>query len=370
MRSAKSVATRGDAAAFANDVLKIGLSFSSSSVVIISSLSATNAYQELSKQTKEWLGLFSDGTQMGEAIGLSPDCLLGRVVSLGELLALSFANPAIVLAVAALLLGICCIIRRWQSLDSTLAEDLVTLAVVSGNQYLPGIAAACAIVAPCYHTQTADVTGRSLMAFSTSESCEERVRYLAMRAPVLALAFTAGPCLWKWLLRRSAGEGREQYVRYLTASYRPEHAGWEVNRLVRNMVLKCFVAVSPLSYCPGLQLTLVSCLMFSFTAWHLRNLPYKLDLLNSVEAISLWVLNLCLMASSLAVSGSWHLTQDFRTKLIVGVFVLLAINSLGLASLFLWAKFMLHDDHQIFKLNDDDLQRRSFGRSLSSLTTS
>lgn len=362
MRSAKSVATRGDAAAFANDVLKITLSFSSSSVVIISSLGATNAYQELSKQTKEWLGLFSDGTQMGEAIRLvSPDCMLGRVLSLDELLALSFANPAIVLAVASLLLGICCIIRRWQSLDSTLAEDLMTLAVVSGNQYLPGVAAACAIAAPCYHTQTADVTGRALMAFSTSENCEERVRYLAMRAPVLALAFIAGPCLWVWLLRRDAGDGREQYVRYLTASYRPEHAGWEVNRLVRNMVLKCFVAVSPLSYCPGLQLTLVSCLMFSFTAWHLRNLPYKLGLLNNVEAISLWVLNLCLMASSLAVSGSWHLTQDFRTKLIISVFGLLSINSLGLASLFLWAKLMLHDDHELFKLNDGDQQRRSFG---------
>mmetsp|Transcript_33197 Transcript_33197/g.88113 ORF Transcript_33197/g.88113 Transcript_33197/m.88113 type:complete len:103 (+) Transcript_33197:2-310(+) len=98
--------------------------------------------------------------------------------------------------------------------------------------------------------------------------------------------------------------------------------------------------------------------MFSFTAWHLRNLPYKLDLLNSIEAVSLWVLNLCLMASSLAVSGSWHLTQDFRTKLIIGVFVLLAVNSIGLASLFIWAKVTLHDDHQLFKRNDGDQQQR------------
>jgi len=170
-----------------------------------------------------------------------------------------------------------------------------------------------------------------------------------MRAPVLALAFAAGPGVWFWLLRRRAEERREQFFRVLTASYRPEYVSWEVNRLARNMVLKCAVVVSPVSYAPGLQLTLAEGLMFSFTAWHLRNHPYKLDLLNTVEAISLCVLNLCMMASTLAVSAAWHLTPEFRVQLIVGVYGLLAVNALGLALLFLWAKFMLHDDHELFK---------------------
>lgn len=351
MWSAKKAAMgRGDAAGFANDVLKIALSFSTTSVVIISSLATTWAYHDMQRQMKELLGWFSDTAQSGEPSGFSSaDCLIGRELSLNELLALSIANPAIVLAAAALILGTICIIRRWQGEDSSFAEDLKTLGVVSGNLFLPGIAAACAMAVPCFHTQTGDVAGESLMSFSPSESCDKRVLYMAMRAPVLALAFAAGPGLWFWLLRRRAGERREQFFRFLTASYRPENVSWEVNRLARNMVMKCVVAVSPVSYAPGLQLTLAECLMFSFTAWHLRNQPYKLDLLNIVEAISLWVLNLCMMASTLAVSASWHLTPEFRVQLIIGVYGLLGINALGLALLFLWAKFMLDDDHKIFK---------------------
>ncbi|CAK0846505.1 unnamed protein product [Prorocentrum cordatum] len=247
-----------------------------------------------------------------------------------------------------MVLGFICIVRRCRGEDSCLAEDLKTLGVVSGNQYLPGIAAACALAVPCFHTQTGKVSGESWMSYSRSESCGKRMPYVAVRAPVLALAFAAGPGLWFWLLRRRAGERREQFFKFLTASYRPESAAWEVNRLARNMALKCVVAVSPVSYAPGLQLTLAQCLMFSFTAWHMRSLPYKLDLLNSVEAVSLWVLNLCLMASSLAVSNSWHLTPEFRIQLMVGVYVVLAINAFGLGLLFVWSKF-LDDDHRLFK---------------------
>mmetsp|Transcript_40515 Transcript_40515/g.115981 ORF Transcript_40515/g.115981 Transcript_40515/m.115981 type:complete len:91 (-) Transcript_40515:118-390(-) len=89
--------------------------------------------------------------------------------------------------------------------------------------------------------------------------------------------------------------------------------------------------------------------MFSFTAWHLRHLPYRFELLNNVEAISLWVLNLCMLASGLVVSGSWHLTRAFAGNVVFVVYGVLATNALGLASLFLGAKFLLHDDHEILK---------------------
>jgi hypothetical protein len=225
----------------------------------------------------------------------------------------------------------------------------MTLGLVSGNQYLPSIAAACAIAVPCYHTQAEDDWGNSLMAYSTSESCDERVLHIAKRAPILALAFAAGPVLWSWLLHYNKGDGRSQVWRFLTASYRPENEGWEANRLAKNMLLRCAVAVAPGSYCPGLQLILVMIIMFSFTAWHARNAPYRFDLLNRIEAVSLWVLNLCMMASSLVVSGSWHMTSGFARNLIFFVYGLLAVNSLGLALLYIWAKIMLRDGHEFLK---------------------
>jgi len=50
---------------------------------------------------------------------------------------------------------------------------------------------------------------------------------MAVRVPVLALALAAGPVLSRWLLRRTGEEGRKQYLRFLTASYRTENEGWE-----------------------------------------------------------------------------------------------------------------------------------------------
>ncbi|CAK0886451.1 unnamed protein product [Prorocentrum cordatum] len=104
-------------------------------------------------------------------------------------------------------------------MDSSLAEDLMTLGVVSGNQYLPGIAAACALAVPCYHTQAEDASGSFLMVYSTSESCEARLLHVALRAPVLALVIAVGPVLWARLLQRRRGEGQDQFLRFLTASY-------------------------------------------------------------------------------------------------------------------------------------------------------
>lgn len=224
----------------------------------------------------------------------------------------------------------------------------MTLGLVSANLYLPGIAAACVIALPCYHTQSGSGSEEFRMVHSPHESCEERLIYIAIRAPILALVFVVGPALWLWLLRHhhdDEGEKRYQVLRFLTASYHPGEKGWEANRLAKNILVSCAVAIAPLSYCPGLQLTSVLCIMFSFTAMHLRSRPYKFDLLNKVEAVSLWVLNICMLISSLVVNGSWYLTQVFTQIMMSIVFFLMAMNSLGLASLFLWGKFKLRDDH-------------------------
>jgi len=313
-------------------------------------LATSDSYRDMSDPTKRRLGWFSDATRSGEATwSSSADCLFGRVVPLNQLLVMPLANLFIVLAAAALVLGIICIIRNWQARDSNYAKDLTTLGLVSANQYLPSVAAACAIAIPCYRTQTEVALGVSMMVYSTSEVCEERSSYIAMRAPVLALAFAAGPILWSWLIHRRRGDDRNESLRFLTASYRPESEAWEANRLAKTMLLRCAVAVAPISYCAGLQLVLVMLIMFSFTALHIKVQPYKFAVLNNVEAVSLWVLNLNTMASSLVVNGSWFVSTGFAQQLIIGIYGLLAINSLVLAALFLWAKFIMKDSHEFFK---------------------
>ncbi|CAK0848337.1 unnamed protein product [Prorocentrum cordatum] len=350
LRSAKRAAALGDAAAFANDVLKIALSFSSSSAVIISALASSATYRNLNEQTRTWLTWTSYPAQAGEATwSSSADCLLGWTLSLRQMLLLALANPLIVLAATCFVLGFLHIVRRRQGMSSCFTEDLMTVVVVAGNQYLPSVAAACAIAAPCYHTQTGEDASEDLLVYSTRESCHQRMSYMVTRAPVLTLAFAAGPALWRWLLHRAGKDGSEQCLRFLTASYRPEHAGWEANRLTKNMLLKCAVAVAPTTYCPVRQLILVLCPMLAFTTWHFRMNPYRFNLLNSVEATSLWVLNLCMLASCYAVSESWSLTSDFAEQLVIGVYCVLAINGVGLFSLLIWAKVGLYDGHPMFQ---------------------
>ncbi|CAK0844683.1 unnamed protein product [Prorocentrum cordatum] len=232
---------------------------------------------------------------------LSGNYLLGHVLSLNEVLLASLANPTIVLAVAVMMLSIICIIRRHLDLDSSFEKDIMTFGLITGSLHLPKIAAACVIATPCYHTQTEDymetdeAAGTFLMAYSTEESSEKRWRHIAI-----------------------------QSMRFLTASDGLENQGWETNRLAKNILLKCAVAAAPISYYPGLQLSLVQCMMFSFTAWQLRNFPYQLKMLNIVGAVSLDALN------PFDAHG------------------LLAINALRLASLSLWAKFRLDDEHEPF----------------------
>merc|ERR1740121_2811848 len=155
------------------------------------------------------------------------------------------------------------------------------------------------------------------MAYSTEKDYENRWFDITLRAPVLVLTFAAGPVLWSWLLRRDSvhGTGNHQFLKFLTASYNPENQNWEANRIAKSMLLRCAVAVAPVSYFPGLQLSLVLSLTFAFTAWHLRNYPYKFNLLN----------------------------------IVVAAYGLLVIVFLMLASLFVWAKFILHDEHELFK---------------------
>lgn len=342
LRSADSVALKGDAAAFANDALKISFSFSASSTVVVSALASTTIFRDLGEQAKKQLRWSTAFTQAGEAAhSSSPDCLLGlgRALSLGELLGLAVANPAIVLAAATPVLAT---ISRWRGTSFT--QSLLTLAVVAGNLYVPNIAAACAFIIPCFHTQKEAAEGVSLMAFSTSEGCVNRWTYAPIRALLFLFACAAGPGLWRWLLRRNE-DGH--FIRFLTASYRSEHQAWEANRLVKNIAMACVIAVFPVTYSPDTLLAIAVCIMVTYVCWHLKCQPYKFSVLNYVEAGTLVNLIICMVLSGLITSPAWDITEYFGHMLMYLVFTLLLVNGLLLVALFAWSKMFLTDDHDI-----------------------
>jgi len=344
MRSANSAATRGDAAAFANDILKISLSFSSSSTVVVSALASTTTFQDIGQQGWNLLGWSASFTQVGEvAHSSSPDCLLGlgRALSPDELLALSLVNPGIVIAAATPVLAA---ISRWRGASFT--QSLLTLAVVAGNQYVPRIAATCAYILPCFHTQATAVEG-GLMAYSTREpreECAKRWTYAPIRALLFFLACAAGPGLWRWLLRHREGG---HFVRYLTASYRSEHQAWESNRLVKDIAMSCVIAANPVTYRPGTMLSIAVCTMLTYVCWHVKCQPYKFRVLNYVEAGTLFNLTVCMVLASLIASPAWDITDDFGRVLWYLVFAMLLVNGLLLAAFLVYSKTFLTDEDDI-----------------------
>ena len=73
------------------------------------------------------------------------------------------------------------------------------------------------------------------------------------------------------------------YVLYLTQSYKPECSGWEIERLVRKMLLSLTTQVLPVTYSPASQMQLVSVILLAALLLHTRFKPYKNESWNTIE---------------------------------------------------------------------------------------
>ncbi|CAK0791684.1 unnamed protein product [Prorocentrum cordatum] len=314
MRSAENAAaSRGMAAALANDVVKIVLAYLSSISVVVSSVTSTDAYRELNAadRARQTLRLTRQTAQRGDVTySSSSDCLLmdGQgAASVNQLVALSLQKPACVLAVAAALIAIRACGRAafsgstldLKELRAEVLNSLVTCSLVAGNQFLPGVAAAGMRALPCFHMQTAfDGEGPlQFMAYDPDTACRAHTRYLATCGPALAFAFAAGPAYWMTLLRRWQGAQQGGPLRFLTGSYRAGFHWWESGRLSKTMLIACVVTASPKSYCPLQQLQLCLLVTVAYGFWHCFNRPYKHLVLNVAEAGSLFTLSVGMVLS-------------------------------------------------------------------------
>merc|ERR1719291_1552079 len=95
--------------------------------------------------------------------------------------------PLVVLAIVTFLVGAraCCRVALsggsigLKEFRAEVANSLITRSLVAGNQFLPGVAAACARVLPCHHTQAAVKDGGFLFQFvahDTDAQCLELAR--------------------------------------------------------------------------------------------------------------------------------------------------------------------------------------------------
>ena len=67
------------------------------------------------------------------------------------------------------------------------------------------------------------------------------------------------------------------YILFLTGSYKSECRAWEIERLVRKMLLSLLTATIPVSYSPALQMLVVSGILIVSMGLHHYFMPYKVS---------------------------------------------------------------------------------------------
>ncbi|CAK0893607.1 unnamed protein product [Prorocentrum cordatum] len=354
LRSAENaVASTGMAEALANDVVKIGLAYLSSISVVVSAVTSTAAYRDLTTTSfaVEVLHWTQQSAQLGDVTySTSIDCMLSEGVgaaSVDQFLAVSLELPVYVLIVATLLIIVRACCRAVLSSGNVGLEEiraevlnkLFTCSLVAGNQFLPGVSSACMRAFPCFHIQNAvDQKGPiQFLCYDVGTECSDKGQYLKTCCPVLLLAFADGPAYWLTVVRGQPGAQQAGPMKFLTGSYRAGFRWWEAGRLSKSMIIASIVTASPTSYCPLQQLMLCLFVTVAFGFWHCFNTPYQHPWLNAAEAGSLLTLSGGMVLSGLLAGGGWTLTPSFASNIVIAIAGMLIFCSVGLAGL--WAQF-------------------------------
>eukprot|EP00434_Breviolum_minutum_P037178 symbB.v1.2.032956.t1/scaffold3759.1/size89661/2 len=225
-------------------------------------------FHEDTRQVLQSLVLLVNAAQAQADGGTSKDCLLrhfGFPTSLIYAHMFSTVFPLILIAALALFKG-------------------PKLSLVLGvNVFLPGFTAAF---------------GKYLIAFRRSEGGNLLMPFLpefpgaAVVIPfAIVLCFVLGGLGW-WLAVHTEAKAvpdstkepeMPTYILHLTGSYKPEYRAWEIERLVRKMLLSVFTSTIPVSYSPAFQMLVVSNILVVSMVLHYYFMPYKVDIWNHIE---------------------------------------------------------------------------------------
>jgi len=131
-------------------------------------------------------------------------------------------------------------------------------------------------------------------------------------------------CSWIYAVRTRSPKETRPHVAYLIQAYRPECAIWEVERLMRKVLLALVATVLPVTLSPALQMEAVTLVLIASLVAHLYFWPYEADDWNRAE-IGLLIVSLtitgmttCLIANDLHWAKS-ALTQRLLVFLICAI---------------------------------------------------
>ena len=264
------------------------MAFATVSDILCSGIMYTKTFHNITTSTRRLLQRMQIPVDFAQVQGdetLSKQCLLrhfGLPDSLGYTHLASMIFPASLMAILAI-------------------KDPFLSLVVGTNVFLPGFTAAFGRYLIAFRIQPRSAGGQFKMPFLPGFGVTFDI--LAISAAVL-LCFAFGILGW-WHMTHANGKDQDevppQHVLYLIQSYTPECRSWEIERLVRKMILSFITCAIPVSYSPALQTEAVSLTLLTSLILYTMLLPYK-EARSKVRLFSSVLLSQCFLSVS-ALSG-------------------------------------------------------------------
>ncbi|CAE7659545.1 unnamed protein product, partial [Symbiodinium sp. CCMP2456] len=170
--------------------------------------------------------------------------------------------------------------------------------IVGSNCFLPAFCGRLSMLLISYR---ATETGNLQFYFTVGES----QLWAMLLAPVMVLTICFGATIWMFLrATHSDQDPRSLHVLYLAAPYKPNYASWEVERLLRKMVLSVICTAFPVTLHPMAQLACLTCISIVSAALYLKLQPYSVAKFNDMEIGLLLTANV-MVVLSLYSSAPW-----------------------------------------------------------------
>jgi len=194
----------------------------------------------------------------------------------------------------------------------------------------------------CFMPKFCAAFGKYLMAYRMDPASKQyellgdsSVPGMVIAMAAILLCFLMGPGSWLTMVR-DKNRSEEPQVLYLTRSYQSGYETWEVERLLRKMLLKLTSTMYPITVHPTMQITCLSIVLMTSSWLHASNAPYAKAQWNHVELGLLVTASLVIILTSfcLANDNHWARSEPVQIALIVLITALVTVAG-GLQSVLL-----------------------------------
>jgi len=185
--------------------------------------------------------------------------------------------------------------------------------VVAVNCFMPKFCAAFGKYLICYRMEPASKQDEMYCLLG-----DHWLPGMVIAMAAILLCFLVGPGSWLRMVR-DKNRTEEAQVLYLTRSYQKGYGTWEVERLLRKMLLKLICTTLPITLNPSMQMTCLSLVLTASWGLHSSNSPYAKDAWNHMEQglLATALVIIILTSFCLANENHWAHSAAVQITLIV-----------------------------------------------------